>query len=335
MENRRSGVLRRLAVILAWAAGLVGSTLVVLAAAPDLQLVARQMAMLAAFIPYGVLAWAFATVVVLTGRRRATRALALVTGGLLVLQVAWTHPYWPHDSPAIPAEAERLTVMTLNAYYGRASAPDLVAAATRARSDVVVLNEITAEAWADLAAAGWVEELPYHAGEPGGAWESDGIMVFSRLPLTPHDAPPLTDPALVVDVATPAGPVTIVAVHIANPWLGFPDWRADHESLRGFLAARGTDGLLVVGDLNAVREHEPMARLRELGLTDAAEQSGAGWLPTYPAQSLYGPFAGVPYPSLIAIDHVLVGPGLAASQAQAFRVAGTDHRGLVAEVTRR
>lgn len=333
MSQRRGGVLRRIIVALAWAAALVGIVLVALGAAPHLQLLDRSTAMAAAFIQYGVLVWAFVSGVVLTSRRAAVRALGLVTVGLLILQVVWTQPYWPHESPGAVLDGnEGLTVMTVNTYFGWADAYELMATAERARPDVVVLSEITARGLADLDAAGWPDLFPYTAGRPGGAWESDGLMVFARQPLRQLDPPDLSDPAATVEVDGPTGPVTIVAVHVANPWLRFREWRSDHESLQSFVADHGGEGLLVVGDLNAVREHEPMARLRALGFENAAEQSGAGWLPTYPAQRLYGPLNGVTYPSLIAIDHVMVGPGLAATDADLFRVEGTDHRGLMVRI---
>lgn len=332
MSQRRGGVLRRIIVALAWAAALVGVVLIALGAAPHLQLLDRSTAMAAAFIPYGVLVWAFVSGVVLTSRRAAIRALSLVTVGLLVLQVLWTRPYWPHDSPAVLDGNDGLTVMTLNTYYGWADAGELVAEAERARPDVVVLGEITTPGLADLDAAGWTEIFPYTVGQPGRAWESDGLMVFARQPLRRLDSPELSDPAEMVEVDGPAGPVAILAVHVANPWLRFREWRSDHESLQSFVANHAGAPLLVAGDLNAVREHEPMGRLRALGLEDAAEQSGAGWLPTYPAQRLHGALSGLPYPSLIAIDHVLSGPGLVTTHAEAFRVGGTDHQGLVVRI---
>lgn len=148
-------------------------------------------------------------------------------------------------------------------------------------------------------------------------------MVFARQPLVELDSPSLSDPSQAVRVVGPGGDATIVAVHVANPRLRFAEWRSDHAALEGFAAGHRDGAILVVGDLNALREHEPLRRLRDLGLEDAAEQSGAGWLPTFPAQRLYDPLSGLSYPALIAIDHVLVGRGLKAASAATFRVDTT------------
>lgn len=332
MGERRAGAFRRVMVTLAWLMAIAGVLLVVLGAAPRLQLLGRPTALAAAFIPYGGLLWAFVSVVVLTSHRATIRALGLLTVGLLILQVLWTRPYWPHTSPAVTNSTDGFTIMTLNTYYGWADASQMVAEAKRTRPDVVVLSEITIRGLGDLGTVGWTEMFPHHAGQPGGAWESDGLMVFARQPLVELDSPRLSDPAQAVRVVGPGGDVTILAVHVANPWLRFREWRSDHAALEGFAAGHREGTLLVVGDLNAVGEHEPLRRLRDLGLEDAAEQSGAGWLPTFPAQRLYDPLSGLSYPSLIAIDHVLVGRGLMAASAATFRVDGTDHQGLVTTV---
>lgn len=61
------------------------------------------------------------------------------------------------------------------------------------------------------------------------------------------------------------------------------------------------------------------------GLTDAAVQSGAGWRPT---------FGGSPaLPPLIAIDHALVNDQVVAHGFSTFAVPGSDHRGIVVDVS--
>jgi hypothetical protein len=42
--------------------------------------------------------------------------------------------------------------------------------------------------------------------------------------------------------------------------------------------------------------------------------------------------AGVELPRVVQIDHVLVGPRLAAIESRTLAIPGTDHRALVAEV---
>ena len=92
---------------------------------PDLQLASRWLAMLASFIPYGVVAWLMAAVLFVTLGRRRLKVLALPALVALAFQVAWTQPYWPHAAPA--ASGDRLRVMSLNMKYGKAD-PDQVTA---------------------------------------------------------------------------------------------------------------------------------------------------------------------------------------------------------------
>ena len=65
-------------------------------------------------------------------------------------------------------------------------------------------------------------------------------------------------------------------------------------------------------------EEREVARL---GVVDASTLAGSWWLPTWPSDRWY--------PPLLAIDHVLVGPGIVPVSADTFRVPATDHLGLV------
>lgn len=310
---------------LAWAAAVGGAALVLLGAVPRLQLLHPVPAMAAALIPYGILAWSFVTAVLLTSRSWRVRAVALVTLALLAVQVGWARPYWPRGGADSPSAAS-FTVMTLNTYYGWADADQLVAAAEEVRPDVVVLSEVTRGGWEALRATAWAERFPHHVGEPGEAWASDGMMVFSPWPLEVLETPPTSDDTYVVRVLTPTGPLTAFGVHVANPWTGFASWEPDLAAVREVSGRYRDENLVVLGDFNATREHPPLREILAAGLADAAEQAGRGWRPTFPSG-----WVGVP--PAIGIDHVLAGPGLRAEAVWTFHVDGTDHRGLVAELT--
>lgn len=100
------------------------------------------------------------------------------------------------------------------------------------------------------------------------------------------------------------------------------------DELEESIVARPDVPVLVAGDFNAVREHGPLRRLLgRFGLESAAEQAGAGWVPTYPADTWY--------PPVLAIDHVLVGPGLEAVGVETVRIGGYAHLALVVEVRAR
>ena len=78
---------------------------------------------------------------------------------------------------------------------------------------------------------------------------------------------------------------------------------------RPLLAAAEEPGAdLVVGDLNATPDHAPMRAWRDAGYRDSLELVNAGWSPTWPSNGIT-PAPGVHPPTLIQIDHVLVGRG--------------------------
>ena len=56
-----------------------------------------------------------------------------------------------------------------------------------------------------------------------------------------------------------------------------------------------------------------------------------GWQPTWPSSGRVD-VAGIPVPALMQIDHVLVGPGLAALAMRTVELPGSDHRAVIAEV---
>jgi len=116
----------------------------------------------------------------------------------------------------------------------------------------------------------------------------------------------------------------VLAVHPCNPFCGGSAWRTEHEVVRSAAAANRGQPLVVAGDFNAVDDHRPMRELRRDGLRSATDITGAGWLPTYPANGLI--------PPTIPIDHVLLSPELTATSVSTFGVAGTDHLGLLATI---
>lgn len=119
-------------------------------------------------------------------------------------------------------------------------------------------------------------------------------------------------------------------MHTAQP-LGHPElWRRDFDRIRD--AADGIVGPIVLaGDLNATLDHGPMRDLLRDGFADAARQANAGWQPTWPSDPAtdHGLPGGL---GLIAIDHVLLRDGPVAVETATSRVAGTDHRALVARL---
>jgi endonuclease/exonuclease/phosphatase (EEP) superfamily protein YafD len=124
------------------------------------------------------------------------------------------------------------------------------------------------------------------------------------------------------------GELHLLAVHPSPPVDSVAAWQDDQRVIRRAALSR-PGPTMVVGDLNATMDHAPLRALVRRGYEDAATAANSGFQPTWPASGVVSRL-GVPVPSLLAIDHVLVTGGLRAVRTESFEIKGTDHRALVA-----
>lgn len=158
-------------------------------------------------------------------------------------------------------------------------------------------------------------------------------MVFATYELSEVESLNTTFGGYVMTVGTPDETITLIAVHPHPPTSDARPWRADHAVVRR--AAAAADGPVVIaGDFNATVDHEPMRELQGRGFVDAAEQAKSGWQPTWPAADEMS-LLGIPVPSILAIDHVLLTDELVASDTESVTIQGTDHRALLVELAMR
>ena len=282
-------------------------------------------ALLASFIPYGLLFWLpsalFLTVAAVRARHSRAFArvslllLALVTIAGLLASAAWEGPAFVRASGA--ASTRPVTVVSLNVRHGGA-APDQVATQA-AGADVVMFIEATPE-WVQRLPESFRKDFPHAVGAP--LQYDTGSVIFSRHPIASTEALPASSFqqwSAVVD--TPQlGPVRMVSVHPCNPFCGPGMWTAEHTELRTWLQRQEDLATVVAGDFNAVDDHKPMRELYADGWRSAANLTGAGFIRTYPANRRF--------PPLIGIDHVLVNDKLTATSFETFTVPGTDHLGV-------
>lgn len=289
----------------------------------------RRLIELTALVPAGLpLAVLGAVLAALAVRRRRRAVAALVPVALAVVHGWWLAPLFTGMPPAAQLPCS-LTVVSQNLEFGDAA--ELGREATRLGADVLVVLQIDDERLAqlrsgagDLAASVSVPTVP-------------DVVVLTRVPVTEWADVPGHGVRRLRLVSPCLGPVDVVAAHPTQP-VSPTQWAEDHTRLRSAVLQRPPDPgsaaavpLVVVGDLNATRDHAPLRRLAEIGLRDAVEIANGGWRPTYPLGGTERRL-GVPVPLIVPIDHVLISQGLTVSQADTFSIPGADHLGVVARI---
>jgi endonuclease/exonuclease/phosphatase (EEP) superfamily protein YafD len=276
--------------------------------------------LLAAFAPYLMLGAVVSAGLLLFTRKWGPAAAAL----LLVGASLWTQLPMVIGGQALSGVPIR--VVTANVHQGRADSNALVTLG-RDRADILILEELTPELAESLNSAALGSALRYQVldARRGGA----GMGIWSRYPIVHSVAIPdyrLGMISAVVDIPG-AAPVTIVAVHMVGPWpQPIDDWRDEMARLPTTLSSIATAAderpVVVAGDFNATLDMAPLRRALGVTFRDAAEQSGAGFMPTYPADRAL---------PLIGIDHVLTYQS-SANDVRTVRIPGSDHLGLTATV---
>jgi endonuclease/exonuclease/phosphatase (EEP) superfamily protein YafD len=276
--------------------------------------------MLTTLVPYAVLSYLLAAVLLLALRRGTEPSLRRWVSGGAVLALAGfmlqAGVLAPNYLGAHAHGQPNLTVMTLNLRKGGADESRAVALARTQGVRVLVLEEVTPGARDQLRAAGLDALLPHVAGDSGA--QDAGTMVFSSYELAGTERLAVQHDSWKIRVLAPK-PFWLFAVHTSQP-TGKPaewakDWRAIDRAVRTTGGAR-----LIAGDFNATLDHRPVRNLLGAGFSDAARSANSGWQPTWAA--------------LFTIDHVLFSDGFGVIATRTARVAGSDHRAVVAELVR-
>ena len=202
-----------------------------------------------------------------------------------------------------------------------------VASALGQRPDVLVVSELT-EATGRLLAA----EFPHcvaTAFSVGGVPFGQGV--FSHVPLTELDAPTesVTKQMVKVRVDGPT-PFVLYAVHLPRPTFTSP-------LPRGMTDFAGHRRLALALDAAARSEHDPVVITGDLNLSDRTSgyrHLAARRLDVSRTRRARTTFFGSSAwrLALLRIDHMLAPSDWGASSVAEFEIAGSDHRGLVADV---
>jgi endonuclease/exonuclease/phosphatase family metal-dependent hydrolase len=280
---------------------------------------------LLAFTPY-VAAWSLLPLIfALIARRWTAVAVAVVAVAIFAGTVL------PRALPGRrgPSTGVTLHVMTSNMLFGGADPAAIVGLVRDHQVDVLALQEFTPEAEAALARAGLGELLPYSSLDPLPN-SPGGSAVYSRFPISETGARPNKGSfKQAYGVIKPPG-ATAVLVESAHPLA--PSSVANNGLWRDDLAAeppadpQGTPRILL-GDFNSTLDHSALRKLiARGGYRDAADATGQGLTTTWP----YYEHPGIPP---VTIDHILLDKRIGVRTLSVHRVARTDHRAVVAELT--
>lgn len=284
--------------------------------------------LLEGFTPLAIVPYAAATVLLgvrlLRVRRWWTWVAAGVAAAGLVVHCWWFAPQLTGANPPPAAGAEPLIVMTANIAQGDGDPIELVRIASEEHVDLLVVEEITTADLDEMDRSGIKGLLPYRVGRAGSG--GAGTMLFSRTELGPAERTDTWHDGWI----TTMGDLTVIGAHPQAPTQ--PDvWTSDHAALLAAVREHHPD--LVIGDLNATVDHAPMRALADAGYRDVGELANEGWHPTWPANGRWRLLVALP--PLAQIDHVLVGPRMAAVREHMVTIPGTDHRAVVAVVARK
>jgi endonuclease/exonuclease/phosphatase (EEP) superfamily protein YafD len=279
----------------------------------------------AALSPYLMLCAPVSAALFLWGR---LWILALAAVGLTVAAFAVQLPLYLHSTGGRMAGVE-VRLMSANLHEGMAD-PDPLVRSAREQADVVAFQELTPQEADRLSRAGLDATFPYRWLEardgPGG------VGMWSRFPIeTPRRIGGYTFAFLTAHIRVAGVSIdpTVVVAHVAGPWpLPIDDWRRDLNRLPVTLSEvgeqAGAGSVIVATDLNSTTDMRPFRALLGNGYRDAAEQSGAGIKPTFPADSRLPPW--------VVIDHILT-RNCTATSLRTLKIPGSDHRGLVATIS--
>lgn len=284
----------------------------------------RVTAALVALTQYAVPAGALLLIVALLLRRWLTVLVVASVTAVLAVSVA------PRAIPdeTEPMRGQDVTVLTVNAYFGRADASRIAELVRRHDVDVLSLQEVTPGFVDDLERAGLFDELGHRVVSLRA--EAGGSAIVSRYPVEPLSLvrrTTMSQPSARVDVPG-SQDVQVVAVHPVVPIASGSTvtWRHELGAL-----PRPTDPgkepvRVLAGDFNATLDHTPMRALLGQGYVDAAGATGNGLTSTWPVR-------GRPWVPPVTLDHVLVSGDAAVRGYRVFDVRGTDHRAVLADLT--
>ncbi len=323
-HRHRAG--RALVTALAVAA-LIFSTVALIARTQPVSSIPRLvLAVGSTFVPLAALVGLLLAV---AARRRVLSIFGVfIFTATLAIQANW---YVVSNPKNLAGPVAEIRVLSSNLRYGRVE-PDGFTLLAKENADVITVAELTPEAVERFKQAGLEEAFPYSQLIPGPG--PNGIGIWSRYPLTEVTAPrrrSVSMPGARIEVPGVEVKPLVASVHIQSPVSDdtntIDDWSngmaGAKAQLDNFAREAGPGAVIIGGDYNSTPDMRQFRDLLTNGYRDAVEQLGAGYAPTFRANS--------DIPPVITIDHILT-RNAAAKSIKTVTVEGSDHRALLATV---
>lgn len=295
---------------------------VLLLAAVALPAIARLLGWEAGLLAYllALMPWVALAALVPVALALAARAWPLAAAGAALAALCW---WWqvPLLTSSPPVADDALHIATLNVTFGAASAEEVVALVADHDLDVLALEELTPSAEAALREAGLDALMPFSEVHAEEGFTGTGL--WSRVPLQDaRSVPGYTSQVVAATIPLAGLDRSVIVAHPMAPGVTSNRlWRTELDRLGELIESSGPQ-VLLLGDLNASRDHAGLRAWESAGCVDAPDQAGAGFVPTFPEGR--GPLP------VAAIDHVYsCESDLRATQVHSVSVAGADHRALV------
>jgi endonuclease/exonuclease/phosphatase (EEP) superfamily protein YafD len=279
----------------------------------------RLIATLQALTPYGI-PLAFVVAAAALWQHSLALAVGAATVGFGVLGLSVPLVVTP-DQLSPSDNATEITVAAVNLLYSNPRVGEVADQLLELDADVLVFSEFTPEHRDMLMGHPLADSYPFQINRDGLL--AGGSAVWSRIPMTENAPPETVNRTIDASLDGPNGPVRLFAVHPPTPVFNLAGWQREIDDI-GERAGDSGEPTLVVGDFNASYWHPNFRDLLDRGLTDAHMANGRGWSTSWPADEFIPPF--------VRLDHALTNDGLVSTAVQDFRVAGSDHVGLIVTI---
>ncbi len=288
---------------------LAGGT--ILAFAPDawLTMMAR------AFMFQWAILFALLTVVMVWRKQVAMAISSLACLIMVAVQL-------DHSSPAqrTSGNDHGIRLLHMNVWQPNVRYAEILQQALEEDADIISFQEVD-PAWARALLGGLSEKYPYHLLEP--RTDCYGIALFSKLPLEKLGTIGMHGSTFIeARLLVNGAPLRVICAHATSP-ISYDHFRRRNAQLRDLaeLLQQDTITTIMVGDLNTVNWDGAFRRFNKRSGMHAVTDPD---LRTWPS---IGPIA------LIPLDHIFISPGLGIAHLSHFKVAGSDHRGLLAQIS--